>query len=118
MPVGPDQPEAFLRELFNVAVLAANPHTTLSSHLPADTARPARVIGAGKAAAAMAAALEQYWQGALSGIVVTPYGHAQMCRHIDVVEAAHPVPDDQEKQPQGEFLRRCRTSMRPNWSSA
>ena len=51
------------------------------------------VVGAGKASAAMARALEERWRGALRGIVVTRYGHAVRCEHIDVVEAAHPVPD-------------------------
>jgi len=51
------------------------------------------VIGAGKAAAAMAQAVEQHWNTAISGLVVTRYGHAVPCRHIQVVEAAHPVPD-------------------------
>ncbi|MFT4615338.1 MAG: glycerate 2-kinase [Bacteroidia bacterium] len=98
MSVGPDQPEAFLRALFNSAVEAANPHATLRSHLPTDTSRSAVVIGAGKASAAMAATLEKHWQGPLSGVVVTPYGHTQDCQHIEVVEAAHPVPDGQSEK--------------------
>ena len=51
------------------------------------------VIGAGKAAASMAQALEAHWPGPLSGLVVTRYGHGAPCRHIEVVEASHPVPD-------------------------
>ena len=51
------------------------------------------VVGAGKASAAMARAVEDHWQGPLSGLVVTRYGHAVPCQHIEIVEAAHPVPD-------------------------
>ena len=90
-----EQPQEFLRELFQVAVDAANPHRVLAKHLPADTSRRAVVIGAGKAAASMASALEQHWSGDLSGLVVTRYGHSEPCTHIEVVEASHPVPDDE-----------------------
>ncbi len=51
------------------------------------------MVGAGKAAAAMAAAVEKAWPGPLEGLVVTPYGHSVPCRSIEVIEAAHPVPD-------------------------
>ena len=51
------------------------------------------VIGAGKASAAMAQAVEQNWRGTLSGLVVTRYGYAVPCTQIEIVEAAHPVPD-------------------------
>ena len=51
------------------------------------------MIGAGKASAAMARAVEDHWPGTLSGLVVTRYGYAVPCRHIEIVEAAHPVPD-------------------------
>ena len=51
------------------------------------------MIGAGKAAASMAQAVERHWPGELSGLVVTRYGHAVPCSRIEVVEAAHPVPD-------------------------
>ncbi len=90
-----EQPQEFLRELFQIAVDAANPHQVLAKHLPADTSRRAVVIGAGKAAASMASALEQHWSGDLSGLVVTRYGHSEPCKHIEVVEASHPVPDDE-----------------------
>lgn len=90
-----ENPRQFLQALFQVAVDAANPHQVLAAHLPADTNRRAVVIGAGKAAAAMASALEQNWRGELSGLVVTRYGHAEPCDHIEVVEASHPVPDDE-----------------------
>ncbi|MAT95069.1 MAG: glycerate kinase [Halioglobus sp.] len=95
MRASPADADQFLRELFEVMVAAANPHQVLARHLPDDTRRPAVVIGAGKAAAAMAASLETHWQGELSGLVVTRYGHGEPCKLIEVVEAAHPVPDDQ-----------------------
>jgi hydroxypyruvate reductase len=52
-----------------------------------------RVIGAGKASAAMAKAFEDSWPGPLTGLVVTRYGYGVPCRRIEIVEAAHPVPD-------------------------
>ncbi|MGZ8260763.1 MAG: glycerate kinase type-2 family protein, partial [Caldimonas sp.] len=66
-------------------------------HLPAPGSLGAGrlvVIGAGKASAAMARAVEEHWSGPVSGLVVTRYGHAVPCRHIEIVEAAHPVPDE------------------------
>lgn len=51
------------------------------------------MVGAGKASAAMASALEMHWQGPLEGIVITRYGHATPCSRIEIIEAAHPVPD-------------------------
>ncbi len=88
------EPQTFLSRLFETAIAAAHPEQVLARHLPADTSGRAIVIGAGKAAAAMAAALEKHWKGTLSGLVVTRYGHGAACKHIEVVEAAHPVPDD------------------------
>lgn len=90
-----EDPRGFLLDLFNTAVDAASPHTALAEHLPADTQRRAVVIGAGKAAASMATALEADWQGDLSGLVVTRYEHGEPCERIEVVEASHPVPDDE-----------------------
>ena len=87
-------PQALLRELFAAAVDAAHPRQVLADHLPADRTGRAIVIGAGKAAAAMAEAIEAAWEGEISGLVVTRYGHGADCRKIEVVEAAHPVPDD------------------------
>jgi hydroxypyruvate reductase len=95
MPISLEKPGDFLRDLFQVAVDAASPHTALPPHLPADTSGRAVVIGAGKAAASMAAALERHWRGDLSGLVVTRYGHGEVCTRIQVEEAAHPVPDEQ-----------------------
>ncbi|WP_263139396.1 glycerate kinase [Pseudomonas sp. RIT-PI-AD] len=87
-------PHSLLRDLFATAVDAAHPSRVLSAHLPEDRSGRAIVIGAGKAAAAMAAAFEAAWDGEVSGLVVTRYGHGADCRKIEVVEAAHPVPDD------------------------
>ncbi|MBA1263754.1 glycerate kinase type-2 family protein [Stutzerimonas sp. NM35] len=87
-------PQALLRELFSAAIDAAHPRQVLADHLPADRTGRAIVIGAGKAAAAMAEAIEAAWEGEISGLVVTRYGHGADCRKIEVVEAAHPVPDD------------------------
>jgi len=51
------------------------------------------ILGAGKASAQMARAVEQVWQGDLSGLVVTRYGYKVPTRSIEIVEASHPVPD-------------------------
>ncbi len=86
-------PRQFLIALFESAVAAADPRKVLADFLPDNTGRRAIVIGAGKAAASMAVSLEQHWQGPLSGLVVTRYGHQLPCEKIEVVEASHPVPD-------------------------
>lgn len=86
-------PQSFLRELFATAIAAAHPSQVLEPFLPADRSGRVIVIGAGKAAAAMAEVVERCWQGEVSGLVVTRYGHGASCRKIEVVEAAHPVPD-------------------------
>lgn len=82
-----------LRRMFDAAVASAQPAHALPPHLPEPARGRTIVVGAGKASAAMARALEDHWPGALSGLVVTRYGHAVACRRIEVVEAAHPVPD-------------------------
>jgi len=82
-----------LRRMFDAAVESAQPAHALPSCLPDPPRGRTVVVGAGKASAAMARALEEHWRGALRGIVVTRYGHAVPCERIDVVEAAHPVPD-------------------------
>ncbi len=63
-------------------------------HLPKPPRGQTVVLGAGKASAAMARAVEARWQGPLSGLILTPYGHAVDCDQIEIVEAAHPVPDE------------------------
>lgn len=86
-------PQTFLRTLFEVAVDAAGAGSAVPPHLPAPPKGRTVVIGAGKAAAAMAASVERAWGGPLSGVVVTPYGHGAPTSRIEVMEAAHPVPD-------------------------
>jgi glycerate 2-kinase len=80
--------------LFNAAVAAADPADGIRRHLPAPP-RDGRtvVVGAGKGAAQMAAALEGLWDAPLSGVVATRYGYGCATRSIEVIEAAHPVPD-------------------------
>lgn len=84
----------FLVSLFEQAVDHALPKGHIADYLPQDKTGKAVVIGAGKGAASMAHELETLWQGELQGVVVTRYGHTQSCEHIEVIEAAHPVPDD------------------------
>jgi glycerate 2-kinase len=82
-----------LRQMFAAAVESAQPARCLPRCLGPRPSGRVTVIGAGKAAAAMAQALEAHWDGALSGVVVTRYGYGVACRHIEVIEAAHPIPD-------------------------
>jgi len=82
-----------LRRLFAAAIGAVDPLKILAPHLPAPPKGRTIVLGAGKAAAAMARAVEDHWPGPLSGLVVTRYGHGLPCQRIEVVEASHPVPD-------------------------
>ncbi len=82
-----------LRAMFDAAVAAAAPSLCIPKFLPNQPKGRTIVIGAGKASAAMAQALEQNWQGKLEGVVVTRYGHAVPCSQIEIIEAAHPVPD-------------------------
>jgi hydroxypyruvate reductase len=86
-------PRAFLTSLFHVAVKAADPLTGIRAHLPVRPKGRTIVIGAGKGSAQMAAALEQCWDGPIEGLVVTRYGFAAKCEHIEIIEASHPVPD-------------------------
>lgn len=82
-----------LRQLFDAALAASDPALCVPRHLPPDDGGRLIVIGAGKASAAMARAVEQHWSGPLEGLVVTRYGHGVPCERIEIVEAAHPVPD-------------------------
>ena len=82
----------FLTELFQAAVTAADPMQTLASALPEKPNKRILVIGAGKASARMAEAVEAHW-GPCEGLVITRYGYARPCEGIEIVEAAHPVPD-------------------------
>ena len=82
-----------LRSLFDAALLAADPLHCVAAALPERPKGRTLVLGAGKAAARMARAVEAAWNGPLSGLVVTRYGHGDLCQRIEVVEASHPVPD-------------------------
>lgn len=89
-------PRELLRRMFDAAIASAQPSRCIPAHLPAPQEFGKGrliVIGAGKASAAMARAVEDHWDGPLSGLVVTRYGYAVPCERIEIVEAAHPVPD-------------------------
>ncbi|ESW85536.1 MULTISPECIES: glycerate kinase [unclassified Mesorhizobium] len=86
-------PKSFLISIFNAAVAAADPERTIRDHLPARPKGRTIVIGAGKGSAQMAAAFEKVWDGPIEGLVVTRYGYGARCERIEIIEAAHPVPD-------------------------
>lgn len=90
---GISDPEVFLRELFRVAVDAADPMLSVPRNLPEKPIGRVVILGAGKASARMAEALETVW-GPCEGLVITRYGYARPCRGVEIVEAAHPVPDE------------------------
>jgi glycerate 2-kinase len=79
--------------MFDAAIASAQPALCVPRHLPPAPRGRLLVVGAGKASAAMAQAVEQHWRSRLSGLVVTRYGYAVPCTQIEIVEAAHPVPD-------------------------
>lgn len=86
-------PKSFLISIFDAAVAAADPEKTIRDHLPAKPKGRTIVIGAGKGSAQMAAAFEKVWDGTIEGLVVTRYGYGAKCERIEIIEAAHPVPD-------------------------
>ena len=86
-------PRELLERMFTAAVNAAQPEHCIPRFLPEPPKGRTLVIGAGKASAAMAQALERNWPGELSGLVVTRYGYQVPCERIEIIEAAHPVPD-------------------------
>ena len=86
-------PRTVLTAVFDAAVGAASPAHCMARWTPAKPAGRVLVVGAGKAAAAMASELEILWGEPLDGTVIVPYGHGVACKSINVVEAAHPVPD-------------------------
>jgi glycerate-2-kinase len=103
MPIS--SPREFLNSLYQAAVDAVSAEKCLPAFLP-EPPRHGRtiVIGAGKGAAAMAHTVEQHWKGELSGLVVTRYGHGVACEKIEVIEAAHPVPDSAGQQAAARIL--------------
>jgi hydroxypyruvate reductase len=96
-----------LRALFDAAIAAASPaqcHTPYLARLQPPKGRTI-VVGAGKAAAAMAKAVEDHWHHPLGGLVVTRYGHGADCKQIEVIEASHPVPDAAGREAAGRILQ-------------
>ena len=96
--LAPMPPRDLLRAMFEAAIKVALPAHTISSYLPPKPKGRTIVVGAGKASAAMAKAVEDLWSGPLEGLAVTRYGHAVPCRRVEIIEAAHPVPDAKGKQ--------------------
>ncbi|QFU16090.1 glycerate kinase type-2 family protein [Microvirga thermotolerans] len=96
---------SLLLKMFQAAVAAADPALCVPPALPARPRGRTIVVGAGKASAAMARAVERAWDGPLEGLVVTRYGHAVPCERIEIVEAAHPVPDAAGMRAAGRILR-------------
>lgn len=86
-------PRHLLKAMFDAAVDAASPSSRVPNHLPPPPEGRTIVIGAGKASASMARAVDENWPGPLSGLVVTRDGHGDTCARIEIVEASHPVPD-------------------------
>jgi glycerate 2-kinase len=85
---------SLLEQMFRIAVAQAQPALAIAQNLPPRPRGRTVVIGAGKASAQMARAFELAWDGPLSGLVVTRYGYGEVCDKIEIVEAAHPVPDE------------------------
>jgi len=86
-------PRALLQKMFAAAIGAAQPARCLPAHLPEAPRGRLIVVGAGKATAAMARAVEDHWPGRIEGLVVTRHGYALACARIEIIEAAHPLPD-------------------------
>ena len=99
---------ALLEESFRAAVAAADPLRILGAHLPSPPAGRTFVAAAGKAAAAMALAVEKDFEGELQGIAITRYGHGLPTNRIRVVEAGHPVPDEKGEAAAHEILDQVR----------
>ena len=103
-------PRALLIGSFHAAVGAADPLKILPPHLPQPPQGKTLVVGAGKAAAAMALATEQHWPSAapLDGLVITRYQHGLLTNRVQVIEAGHPVPDESGEKAAHEILRRAK----------
>ena len=100
-------PRQLLIDSFHAAVAAADPLKVLPSHLPQPPKGRTLVVGAGKAAASMALAVEQNWPASapLEGLVITRYRHGLLTNRIKVIEAGHPVPDESGENAAREILR-------------
>src|SRR5271169_4211462 len=101
-------PRELLQQMFNAAVAAAQPGLCIPRFIPKPPKGRLIVIGAGKASAAMARALEDCWPSRLEGMIVTRYGYAVPCQHIEIAEAAHPVPDEAGLVAAGRMLQLVR----------
>ncbi len=99
-------PKSLLRAVFDAAVAAAQPGNCLPRYLPSAPRGRTVVIGAGKAAAAMALVLDHHWKDDLSGVVVTATGHSLSCPRIEVLEATHPIPNEAGEIAAREMLQR------------
>ncbi len=108
-------PRDLLLESFHAALEAADPMKIVPRHLPRPPKGRTLVVGAGKAAASMALAVEQNWpaKAPLDGLVITRYQHGLLTNRINVIEAAHPVPDDNGELAAQEILKRVR-ALTPN----
>lgn len=101
-------PRPFMRALLDAAIESARPERCVPLFLPEQRDAPLVVIGAGKAAAAMARAVEAHWRGPLCGVVVTRDGYGVACERVEVLEAAHPVPDARSVLAAERILREVR----------
>jgi hydroxypyruvate reductase len=104
----PLNPRNILRRLFYEALRSADPYAATLNHLPQPTKGRTLVVGAGKAAALMAKAIEDNWEGPLEGLVIVPYGHGAPTNQIEVVEAGHPIPDEAGEYASREILTRAK----------
>src|SRR6266571_4072383 len=104
------EPKQLLTQSFQAAVAAADPLKILPAHLPRPASGETLVVGAGKAAASMALAVERHWprDAALEGLVITRYRHGLPTRRVKVIEAGHPVPDETGESAAKEILQRVR----------
>lgn len=100
-----DQQRQLLRKMFDAAIEAATPSKLIKSYLPEQPKGRTIVLGAGKASAAMAREVDEHMPGKVEGLVVTRYGHAVSCDKIEVVEAAHPVPDEAGRSTAARILK-------------
>ena len=99
-------PSIFLNSLFEIAVAKAQPKQCIPQFLTETSVTGRRVVfGAGKASAAMAQVVEQHLTGTLEGLIVTRYGHAVPCQQIEIVEAGHPVPDNNGMEASSRMLK-------------
>ena len=101
-------PARLLRDALAAAIAAAQPERCLPPALPERPKGRTVVVGAGKAAAAMARVVEQHWAGELGGMVVTAVGHALTCARIEVIESSHPVPAETGMRAAARMLERVR----------